>query len=99
MVFVFRVTLMGLWSEFSACSVFHVMFLYMWLVAVVMSGDVGCWFLAGILVEMSWFSMMWFEFEISSSISVPLWSIVGENHVVWCAFMSAVIIEFVRFVI
>ena len=73
------VIFIGRWSEFSECSVFHVVLLLMLFVAVVMSGDVGCWsMLGGFLVGVSVFSIMCCEFCISSEINVPLWSSVGE---------------------
>ena len=56
---------------------------------VVMSGDVGCWFwFVGSLVGVSVFSIVWVVAVIRSAISCPRWSVVGEYHNAWCAFMS-----------
>ena len=82
---------MGRWSECSAVIVFQVVLLAMLVVAVVMSGEVGCWSLCGFLVGVLVFSMVELEFCIVSAISVPLWSSVCECHVVECALMSPVV--------
>ena len=62
----------GLWSELIASSVVQVMLMCIVLVAVEMSGDVGCWFLfVGCLVCESVFRVRWAELFILSAMSVP----------------------------
>ena len=63
---------MGKWSELRAVSVFHVILLAMLAVAVVMSGEVGCWSVCGFLVWVLVFSMVCWEFCIKSDIKFPL---------------------------
>lgn len=64
------------------------------LVAVVMSGDVCCWFgLLGLRVGVFWFRISWSEFSIIWDMSCPLWSLVVECHVVEWAFMSPAIMQ------
>ena len=59
---------------------------------VVMSGEVGCWFVwGGMRVGVFVFSVIWLEFAIMSAISDPRWSSVGKCHWCGCAFMSPVI--------
>ena len=51
----------------------------------VRAGEVGCsccrWVWIGSLVGWSSFMMVWFESFIMLLIVVPLWSVVGEYHV------------------
>ena len=83
----------GLWSELIASSVVQVMLLCIVLVAVEMSGDVGCWFLfVGCLVCESVFRVRWSELFILSAMSVPLWSVISEYHIWWWALKSPVTI-------
>ena len=88
--------IIGRWSEWRATIVFHVVLLAIELLAVVMSGEVGDWLECGSRVGVSVLSMICEEFCKMSEISVPLWSSVLECHVVECAFMSPVMILFVR---
>ena len=74
------VIFIGLWSDFSAFMVSHVSSLCRMSVAVMMSGEVGHWLIAGILIGVSMFKVRWFECIIKSAISVPLLSVVGEYH-------------------
>ena len=79
----------GLWSEVRAFSVVHVVFLFSSLEMVEMSGEVGCWlWLVCSLVGVSVFSIVWVVAVIRSAISCPRWSVIGECHNAWCAFMS-----------
>ena len=58
-----------------------------------MSGDVGCCFaVVGFLVGVSVLRVLCVELFIRSAIRFPRWSLVGEYHREWCAFMSPVII-------
>ena len=66
------------WSDLGACIVVQSVFLCSVFVMVVVSGEVGCWFMVGVFV----FSVIWLEFAIMSAISDPRWSSVGECH--WC---------------
>ena len=52
--------------------------------------DVCCSVVFGTLVGVFVFSVMWFEFLKTSTISCPLWSSVYEYHKVECAFTSPV---------
>ena len=85
----------GRWSEFSAWIVFQVVLLAIDELAVVMSGDVGDWFVRGSRVGVSVLSTICEEFWSRSAISVPLWSSVLECHVAECALISPVIMLFV----
>ena len=59
---------------------------------VVMSGEVGCWFVCGgMRVGVFVFSVICLEFAIMSAINNPRWSPVGECHCCECALMSPVI--------
>ena len=61
--------------------------------AMVMSGEVGCWFDAGGLrVDVLVLSVRYVVFSMVSEIIVTRWSLSGENQVSECAFASAVII-------
>ena len=83
----------GLRSELIASSIVQVMLLCIVLVAVEMSGDVGCWFLfIGCLVCESVFRVRWSELFILSALSVPLCSVIGEYHIWWWALKSPVTI-------
>ena len=73
--------MIGRWSDGSALVVFQVMCRCSVLVAVVMSGEVGCWFMCvGTLVGVFSFRMICSEFWRMSSMSVPRWSVRGECH-------------------
>ena len=87
---------MGRWSEFSACKVSQCVLLAIEVLATVMSGEVGDWLECGSRVGVSVLSVICEEFCMMSAMSVPLWSLVLEYHVVECAFMSPVIMLFVR---
>lgn len=64
---VFIVIMIGIWSEESAVMVCQVVNLAKLEEIVVMSGDVGCWFLfPGILVGVFWFRIIWSEFWMRS---------------------------------
>ena len=78
----------GRWSEFRAVVVVHVILSAMFVVAVVISGEVGCWSIWGILVWVFVFKIFCCEFWIRSAIRFPLWSSVYEFQVVECALTS-----------
>ena len=71
-IFMLYVMMMGKWSELSAVVVFHVILLAILFVAVVMSGDVGCWSECGSLVGVFVLSIICDVFCIMSVTSVPL---------------------------
>ena len=73
LLFVCIVVSIGRWSDDRAWMVCHVVWRIRFAGTAVMSGDVCCWFLfEGILVGVSVFSVVWFEFEMISAISSPL---------------------------
>ena len=95
LVLVFKVMMIGRWSEFKACFVVHVERGCRVEDIEVMSGEVCFWLAAcGIRVGVFVLSVMWSEFCMMSEIKSPRWSVVGECHSVEWAFMSPVRIEF-----
>ena len=65
---------MGRWSELRAFRVCQVVCLESPVVAVVISGKVGCWSSwCGVLVGVAAFSILWVEFCMRSAIKAPLW--------------------------
>ena len=90
MVYVMR---MGRWSELREVIVFHEILFAISVVAVVMSGDEGCWSVCGFLVCVFVLSVVCGELSIRSEIRCPLWSSVCECHVVECAFTSPIVID------
>ena len=91
------VIVIGRWSEDRSLVVFHVVFWNRLFVIVVMSGEVGCWLgLLGTLVGVSRLRVTWSDVKMMSSMVVPLWSVVGENHRGECAFTSPAMMWFGR---
>ena len=76
LVLVEYVVRMGRWSEFSACMVSQCNLFAIEVLAIVMSGEVGDWFVCGSRVGVSVLSVICEEFCMMSAISVPLWSFV-----------------------
>ena len=69
-----KVVIIGKWSEYSAVSVFQVVSLSTELSIAVMSGDIGCWCgLAGSLVGVFVFKVIWLLFCIMSAIRSLWW--------------------------
>ena len=97
--FFLNVMMMGRWSEFKALSVWQVRLADIMVSAVVMSGEMGCWFgLNGSRVGVFWLRMMWFELRMSEVMSWSLWSVKGQCHVCEWALKSPVIMELGRLV-
>ena len=87
--------MIGRWSDVSAVSVSHVVFVFMLLEIDVMSGDVFGWFLAiGCLVCVSVFNSVCSELRYMFEMVFPLWSSVYECYREECALTSPVIIMF-----
>ena len=80
-MFVFILVRIGMWSDDSAVTVFHVVFWYKLLAIVVISGDVCCWFaFVGMRVGVLELRIMCVEFSSMSVMMFPLWSCTGENQ-------------------
>ena len=88
---------MGWWSDESCFTVVQFELLVMWVGRIVKSGEVGCcrcrWVGRGSLVWLLSLLMEWEESLMMLFIVIPLWSLVGEYGVWWCALKSPVMIS------